>query len=80
MFTYLSFYLSIYLSIYLSFYLSIHIYIYIYICSHENNVMYGSSCAQVNELPQSHCGDNREGTYIVFMITYILHPSCFSEI
>ena len=21
-----------------------------------------TSCAQVHELPQSHCGDNREGT------------------
>ena len=29
------------------------------------HMMYGSSCtscAQVHELPQSHCGDNREGT------------------
>ena len=48
---------NIYLSIYLSIiYLSI--YLYIYICNHENNVlywiiMYGSSCAQVFELPQS---------------------------
>ena len=25
------------------------------------HMMYGS-CAQVYELPQSHCGDNREGT------------------
>ena len=28
-------------------------------------MMYGynrTSCAQVHELPQSHCGDNREGT------------------
>ena len=23
-----------------------------------------SSCAQVHELPQSHCGDNREGTLL----------------
>ena len=22
----------------------------------------GTSCAKVHELPQSHCGDNREGT------------------
>ena len=34
-----------------------------------------TSCAQVHELPQSHCGDNREVTLltyicIVFMITY----------
>ena len=29
------------------------------------HMMYGfnrTSCAQVHELPQSHCGDNREGT------------------
>ena len=29
------------------------------------HMMYGSirtSCAQVHELPQRHCGDNREGT------------------
>ena len=30
------------------------------------HMMYGfmchKSCAQVHELPQSHCGDNREGT------------------
>ena len=39
-------------------------------CYHHNgfvathalgHMMYGS-CAQVHELPQSHCGDNREGT------------------
>ena len=51
----------------------IYIYIcYIYICYHENNVSPGydhngvmathASCAQVHELPQSHCGDNQEGT------------------
>ena len=47
-------------------------YIYVYICNHENNVpsrlspqwLCGNSCtwAHVHELPQSHCGDNREGT------------------
>ena len=28
------------------------------------HMMYGyrTSCGQVHELPQSHCGDNREGT------------------
>ena len=26
------------------------------------HMIYGSSCAQVHQLPQSHCGDNREGT------------------
>ena len=49
----------------------IYVYIYIYICNHESNVpsrlspqwLCGkASCAQVRELPQSHCGDNREGT------------------
>ena len=25
----------------------------------------GTSCAQVHELPQSHCGDNREGTPMI---------------
>ena len=26
------------------------------------HTMYHTSCAQVHELPQSHCGDKREGT------------------
>ena len=26
------------------------------------HMMCRTSCAQVHELPQSHCGDNREGT------------------
>ena len=31
-----------------------------------------TSCTQMHELPQSHCGDNREGTFcIFFMIAYI---------
>ena len=31
-----------------------------------------TSCAQAQELQQSHCGDNWEGTlHIVFMITFI---------
>ena len=29
---------------------------------HHNGFVVGTSCAQVHELPQSHCGDNREGT------------------
>ena len=47
-------------------------YIYIYICNHENNVpsrlspqwLCGNSCTWAHDvrLPQSHCGDNREGT------------------
>ena len=41
-----------------------------------------TSCAQVHELSQSHCGDNRggRGWYTVFMIKYIIDPSCFCEI
>ena len=44
-------------------------YIYIYICNHENKAT----------LPQSDCG-KPGGEHIVFMIPYILRPSCFSEI
>ena len=29
------------------------------------------SCAQVHELPQSHCGDNREGTLLSWLHIYI---------
>ena len=25
-------------------------------------------CAQVHELPQSHCGDNREGTLFIYIV------------
>ena len=42
-------------------YIYIYIYIYIYMMygwAHDNR----KSCAQVHELPQSHCGDNWEGT------------------
>ena len=30
-----------------------------------------TSCAQVHELPQSHCGDNREGTLFSWFHIYI---------
>ena len=44
-------------------YIYIYIHIYIY---HSSSVHHPyisrTSCAQVHELPQSHCGDNREGT------------------
>ena len=43
------------------------------------HMMYGSSCVQVHELPQSRCGDNRGG-HIVFMSAYILCPSCFCKV
>ena len=32
-----------------------------------------SSCAQVYELPQSHCGDNREGTLFSWLHIYYAH-------
>ena len=39
------------------------LYIYIYIlCIYIHMYIYHTSCVQVHELPQSHCGDNREGT------------------
>ena len=37
------------------------------------HMMCGSSCAQVHALPQSHCGDNREGIYIyIYIYIYIM--------
>ena len=54
-----------------------------YVCNHENNVPSGyhhygfvathASCAQVHELPQSHCGDNREGTLFSLLHIYYAH-------
>ena len=40
-----------------------------------------TSCAQVHQLPQSHCGDNREGgrAHCFHDCIYIC-PSCFCEI
>ena len=32
-----------------------------------------TSCAQVHELPQRHCGDNREGTLLYLYDIYIGH-------
>ena len=32
------------------------------VATHALGHMNRRSCAQVHELPQSHCGDNREGT------------------
>ena len=32
-----------------------------------------TSCAQVHELPQSHCGDNREGTLFSWLHIYYAH-------
>ena len=39
-------------------------------------IMYGTSCSQVHELPQSHCGDKREGTLLSWLhIYYYAHPA-----
>ena len=35
------------------------------------HMMYGTSFAQVHELPQSHCGDNREGTLFSLLHIYM---------
>ena len=43
-------------------YIYIYIYINIYAIRTSNIYANRTSCAQVHELPQSHCGDNREGT------------------
>ena len=49
-------------------YICTYMFIYIYALGHMMYgyiMMYGynrTSCAQVHELPQSHCDDNREGT------------------
>ena len=42
-------------------FLNIYIYIYIYKI-HDTQSAVRFKCAQVHELPQSHCGDNQEGT------------------
>ena len=39
--------------------------------SHRSKIDVYTSCLQVHELRQSHCGDNKEGIFIVFMIGYI---------
>ena len=48
--------------------------------AHNLYIIHDTSCAQVRELPQSHCGDNREGAlsicvciymYIIYIYTYI---------
>ena len=33
-----------------------------FVATHALGHIMCTSCAQVHELPQSHCGDNREGT------------------
>ena len=33
-----------------------------FVATHALGHMNRASCAQVHELPQSHCGDDREGT------------------
>ena len=70
---YICIYTHVYMYIYIYIYIYyIYIYIYIYICNHENNAPPGyqhncfvatNALAQMmHELPQSNCGDNRNGT------------------
>ena len=33
-----------------------------FVASHALGHMHSTSCAQIHELSQHHCGDNREGT------------------
>ena len=39
-----------------------HHYGFVVTVHHVEALWNRTSCAQVHELPQSHCGDNREGT------------------
>ena len=57
-------YIYIYIYIYVCIiYIYIYTYIYMYIIYiYITQLMHRTSCAQVHELPQCHCGDNREGT------------------
>ena len=64
----------VYMYVCMYMYIYMYIYIYIYICNHENNVpsrLSCTSCAQVHELPQSHCGDNRGGGHCFHDCIYI---------
>ena len=62
-----------YIYAYMYIYVYVYVYVYMYICppgyhhngfvaTHALGHMNCTSCAQVHELPQSHCGDNWEGT------------------
>ena len=48
-----------------------NIYIIYYIYTWYTYIIY--SCAQVHELPQSHCVDNREGTLFSWLHVYYVH-------
>ena len=88
-------YIHIYIHTYIYIYIHIYIYIYIYmyIYNHVNNVpfrlspqwLFGNSCTWAHDVPK--CMSCQKaivvitgGPHIVFMITYILRPSCFYEI
>ena len=70
-------YIYIYMYVCMYVYIYIYIYIYVimktmcppvyhhngFVATHAlGHMMYRTSCAQVHELPQSHCGDKQEGT------------------
>ena len=41
--------------------------------AHDVWLMNRTSCAQVHELPQNHCGDNREGTLFLWLHMHIYY-------
>ena len=79
-----SMYLLVSIYLYLCIYiLYIYIYIYIYIQSWKQCTLpvitavalwqlLGTWCAKVHELPQSHCGDNWEGTLFSWLYIYFM--------
>ena len=44
-----------------------------FVVTHALGHMNRTSCVQVHELPQSHCGDNREGTMFSCIHIYYAH-------
>ena len=51
-------------------YMYIYIYIYTEKHTHTHRNIY-TLCAQVHELPQSHCGDDRESTLLSCLHIYV---------
>ena len=67
--------------IYIIYIMYVYIYIYIYIYTYTitkticplGTTCNRTSCAQVHGLPQSHCGDNREGTLVSWLHIYYIY-------
>ena len=88
-------YIYLHLYLYLNIYIYIYIYICnhekIYPSSYLHkgfvatnvlgHMMYDSSCVQVHDLPQSFCGDNRQGILYIYIYIYIyIHNICIKYI